>query len=202
MKRKLKIRIGITLLVIFVLSVFVSVLRIGYCLRLNVGSEALNAWGAYLTGCATMLIALAAIFGGSWAYSDYRIRAVAEKSRWVLQLHEKLFERSGLKEVRRKLDYGDTEEIKELIKADMEGRQFTPAEQGKFDDFTDYLNFFELIARLQIIGQLDNEDIKASFNYYLGLLTKKRNPEIREYLIKEGFENLGKLLTDEYETQD
>jgi len=96
--------------------------------------------------------------------------------------------------VRRKLDYGDTDEIKMLIHRDAQGLPFSEAQQATFDLFTDYLNFFEFIARLKEIGQLTSDDIDATFNYYLILLTRARNPEIRQYLKKEGFENLDKLL--------
>jgi hypothetical protein len=130
---------------------------------------------------------------GFQALQDYRSKAVAEKSKWLLQLYEKLFENAQYKEVRRKLDYDDMEEIKKLIRADAERTKFTPAEQVAFDDFTDYLNFFELIARLKIIEQLTADDIKATFDYYLNLPVKQRNPEIRGYLVKEGFENLNEL---------
>lgn len=51
-----------------------------------------------------------------------------------------------------------------------------------------------------MIDQLTSADIRATFDYYLNLLTKQRNPEIREYLKKGGFENLDKLLL-EYESK-
>ncbi len=191
---------SLALLVIALLLYVTGVGYVGYCLHLKLGSEALSAWGAYITGSATLLLALAAVLGGSLAYSDYRTRAVAEKSKWILQLYEKLFEEGQLKDVRRQLDYDDTEEIKALIQADEERRVFTLDQQGKFDKFTDYLNFFELIARLKALGQLTDDDISATFDYYLKLLTVQRNPEIRKYLDKEGFENLGTLLRD-YESQ-
>jgi hypothetical protein len=192
---------GIALLAAILFMLLVTVAWLGRFLYVRHGSDFLNAAGAYLTGAATLLLSLAAILGGSLALIDYRARVVAEKSKWALQLYEKLFEEGQLKEVRRQLDYGDTKEIKELIKADEEGREFSEGQQGKFDRFTDYLNFFELVARLKAIGQLTDEDINATFDYYLRLLTKQRNPEIRQYLTREGFENLGKLLADEYETQ-
>jgi hypothetical protein len=184
---------GIVLLVIVLLLVLVGV---GYCIHLKLGSEGLNAWGAYLTGGSTLILSLAAVLGGSLALKDYRARAVAEKSKWLLQLYEKMFEEGQFKEVRRKLDYDDTDEIKALIKADLEGIEFTSDQQVKFDNFTDYLNFFELIAHLRDIGQLTSEDMSATFDYYLKLLIRKKNPEIRQYLRKEGFENLDRLLID------
>jgi len=184
------------LLIVVLLLVLIG---IGYRVHLNLGSEGLNAWGAYLTGGSTLILSLAAVLGGSLALRDYRARSVAEKAKWLLQLYEKMFEEGQFKEVRRKLDYDDSDEIKALIKADLDGIEFTSDQQVKFDNFTDYLNFFELIAHLRDIGQLTSEDISATFDYYLRLLTRQKNPEIRQYLSKEGFENLDRLLT-EYES--
>ena len=176
-------------------------IAVGYGIHLKLGSESLRAWGgAYLAGAATLILACAAIWAGLVGFQDYRYKVIAEKSKWLLQLYEKLFENAQYKEVRRKLDYDDTEEIKTLIRADAVGLKFTLDQQKQFDAFTDYLKFFELIARLTIIGQLSGEDIKATFDYYLHLLKKQRNPEIRGYLLKEGFENLNELLL-EYEKQ-
>lgn len=187
--------------VVAVLSLVVAaVVSSGYSVHARLGSEALNAWGAYLTGCASLILSCAAMVAGFQALRDYRSKTTGEKAKWLLQLYEKLFENPHLKEVRRKLDYDDTEELKALIHADSEGREFTSDQRVKFDAFTDYLNFFELIALLKKIGQLTSDDIKATFDYYLNLLTKARNPEIRQYLNKEGFENLDKLLL-EYESQ-
>jgi hypothetical protein len=174
---------------------------IGYCIHLQLGSEALNAWGAYLTGGATIVLSSVAIVAGFQGLREYRSRMIAEKSKWFLQLYEKLFENPQYKDVRRRLDYDDADEIKALLKADLGNQKFTFDQQVKFDEFTDYLNFFELIALLKAIGQLTSEDIRATFDYYLRLLTHQRNPEIRQYLKKEGFENLDKLL-NEYETED
>ncbi len=172
----------------------------GYCVRLKLGNESLNAWGAYLSGCGALALALAAFVAGFLAISDYHSRMLAEKSKWLLQLYEKLFENPQYKDVRRKLDYGDTDEFKMLIQRDAQNLEFTEAQQAKFDAFTDYLNFFEFIARLKEIGQVTSEDLDATFDYYLKLLTRARNPEIRQYLRKDGFENLDKLLL-EYESQ-
>ena len=118
----------------------------GYGIHLKLGSESLNAWGAYLAGCGALALALAAIVAGFLAISDYRSRVLAEKSKWFLQLYEKLFENPQYKHVRRKLDYGDMDEIKVLIRHDAQNLEFSEAQQTIFDQFTDYLNFFEFIA--------------------------------------------------------
>ncbi|MGB7284647.1 MAG: hypothetical protein WBE13_20440 [Candidatus Acidiferrum sp.] len=195
--------IGVFVLgVVVVLSIMLAVaVPVGYCVHATLGHEALNAWGTYLTGCASLILSCAAIVAGFLGLRDYRSKATAEKSKWLLQLYEKLFEDPKYKDVRQKLDYGDTDEIKSLIKIDQENKEFTPAQRVQFDAFTDYLNLFELIAHLKEIGQLTSEDIKATFDYYLNLLTRERNPEIRQYLENTGFENLGKLLKEEYEKQ-
>jgi hypothetical protein len=186
------------MLLIFVLLVF-ALACFGYCIHLRLGSEALSAWGTYMVGGATLILSFAAILGGFLALNDYQTKAVAEKAKWLLQLYETLFEGGQFKSVRRKIDYDDIEEIKALIEADRMDVEFTPDQRVKFDEFTDYLNFFEFIAHLKKIEQLTSEDIRATFDYYLRLLTVKRNPEIRQYLKKEGFENLDRLLI-EYES--
>jgi hypothetical protein len=182
----------------FCVLVLLVAIGSGYGIHLKLGSEALNAWGAYLSGCGALTLALAAIVAGFLAINDYRSRVLAEKSKWFLQLYEKLFENPQYKHVRRKLDYGDVDEIKMLIRHDAQNVEFSESQQTTFDEFTDYLNFFEFIAHLKEIGQVTSDDINASFDYYLRLITKARNPEIRQYLKKEGFENLDKLLL-EYE---
>jgi hypothetical protein len=190
---------NLAIIAVCVLVLIVAIAS-GYCLHLKLGSESVNGWGAFLSGCGALTLALATIVAGFFAVSDFRSRVLAEKSKWFLQLYEKLFENPQYKHVRRKLDYADTEEIKMLIRRDAESKEFTEAERTVFDEFTDYLNFFEFVAHLKEVGQLTSQDINATFDYYLRLLTKQRNPEIRGYLKKEGFENLDKLLL-EYEGQ-
>ena len=46
--------------------------------------------GTYLSGCGALTLALAAIVAGFLAISDYRTRVLAEKSKWFLQLYEKM----------------------------------------------------------------------------------------------------------------
>jgi hypothetical protein len=183
------------------LALIALILLIGCIVHLKLGAEGLNAWGAYLSGCATLLLSLAAIVTGAQGLKQYRAKISGDKAKWLFQLYEKLFEHTQYKDVRRKLDYDDTAEIKSLIAKDKNGQAFQPAERVAFDVFTDYLNFFEMIAHLREAGQLTSSDIRATFDYYLRLLTKRRNPEIREYLKKDGFESLDKLLL-EYEGQE
>lgn len=172
----------------------------GYCIHLQLGSEALNAWGTYLTGTATIVLSCAAIMTGFLAVREYGARTNAEKARWLYQLYEKFFENNSYKHVRRKLDYDHVEEIEGLIQMVGQNKSLSSDQEAHFDEFTDYLNFFEMIGLLKKLGQLTSADIRATFDYYLRLLTNKRNPQIRQYLVREGFENLDRLLV-EYEKE-
>jgi hypothetical protein len=185
--------------IVFLLMALLGVVVIsGYGIHCQLGSNALNAWGTWLTGCATLIVSGTAIFAGIQGLQEYRAKLAADKAKWLFQLYEKLFENGQYKSVRRKLDYDDTSELKALIDKDKNNQEFEPAERVTFDEFTDYLNFFEMIAHLKEAHQLTSADVRATFDYYLRLFTRRRNPEIREYLKKEGFESLDKLLF-EYE---
>jgi hypothetical protein len=166
-----------------------------------VESKTLGEWGEYLTGTATLVLACGAVVGLIQGLRDYRSKIDVEKAKWFLQLYEKFFEHNQYKAVRRRLDYDETDKINQLIAAASQGHKFSTDEQIEFDDFTDYLNFFELIALLKKTGQLTSDDIKAGFEYYLRLLTKGQNPVIRRYLVEAGFKNLDRLL-EEYESQN
>jgi hypothetical protein len=183
------------------LLLVLALAQLGYCIHLKLGSDALYAWGSFITGIATLMLSLAAIVGGLLTVNDYAHKVSTEKAKWLFQLYEKLFENGPYKEIRRKIDFDDLEEIKRLIKMDRENLQFADNEKTEFDQFTDYLNFFEFIAYLHENNQLTSKDIKSTFEYYLRLLTGDKNPEIRGYLEKEGFEKLTALLAKEYETQ-
>lgn len=180
--------------------VFVAILLgaiaipVGYSIHWKLGAEDLNAWGTFLTGLGTLAISVTAIVASVQGLQDFRGKVAQEKAKWLFQLYEKLFEQPQYKNIRRQIDYKDTAEIKKLIAKDKSGQLFEESEKTYFDNFTDYLNFFEMVAHLKDAGQLTDADVQTTFDYYLRLLTKQENPEIREYLKKEGFESLDKLL--------
>jgi hypothetical protein len=66
--------------------------------------------------------------------------------------------------------------------------------QDEPEEFTDFLNFFELVAYLKKRGNLSRRDIEALLGYYFTLLEK--DPLIRDYIRnpKNGFEQLDSLL--------
>ena len=61
-------------------------------------------------------------------------------------------------------------------------------------EFTDFLNFFELVAYMGSQKTLSESDVEALLGYYLQLLTDKSN--LRDYIRdrKNSFENLNELL--------
>src|SRR5262245_1977863 len=108
-----------------------------------------------------------------------------ETARWALQLWEKFYEKETFKSIRAVLDCdgGQESEANKLVE-----------EQSA--DFTDYLNFFELIAYLRKKSQLSDSDIDVLFSYYLGCL--KERTKVYEYIRdpKSGYEELARLLAD------
>ncbi len=138
---------------------------------------------------APILSFFAALGAAFWALFIYTSNARRERARWVENLYSRFFEKEELKKIRDIVDCdsGDSD-VAELV------REESP-------QWTDYLNFFELVAYLQVSGQLEEEDVNALFAYYLGCL-KKHKP-VMDYISNEskGFEQLKKLLS-KIETQD
>lgn len=104
-----------------------------------------------------------------------------ERARWLASLYEKFYEKDHLKKVREVLDSKSAtlQEIKQKV-ADV--------------DLSDYLNFFEFVAVLRKSRQLEYEEIEHLFGYYLNCLRDK--PEMRDYIVRNGYELLEELLRD------
>ena len=127
---------------------------------------------SYLAGAAA---AVSAVF-------VYRNNSRRERARWVESLYSRFFEKSELKQVRDALDCdSDDAKVNALVTEESSG-------------WTDYLNFFELVAYLRESKQLAAEDVKALFEYYIGCL--KRHRVVVDYIRDEtkGFKYLRRLL--------
>ncbi len=124
-----------------------------------------------------------AIVGVIVAVFTYRANARRERAKWAVQLFEKFYESDQYKHVRDLLDSEDDKPADDLVK-------------GQAAEFTDYLNFFELVAYMTAIGQIDSSDVLALFHYYLRSL--KRHRSVMRYLNnpETGFERLSKLLNN------
>ncbi len=125
------------------------------------------------------LVGVAAAVGAAWTYHKNSAR---QRAQWAVQLYEKFYESDRYRKTRDALDCeSDTADISNLVRA--EG-----------PEFTDYLNFFELMAYLSESNQVSKDDILALFHYYLQCM--KRHQAIMKYIQDEqkGFERLRALL--------
>jgi hypothetical protein len=127
--------------------------------------------------------------GGAFvALLTYWKNANTRRAEFLWNLHKFFFVDETYKTVRRVFD--DTSE-----QAATKRHEFVNAEP---EEFTDFLNFFELVAYLNERKNLSRRDVKALLGYYLTLL--ERYPYIREYIRdpKNGFEQLDSLLAKLY----
>jgi hypothetical protein len=117
-----------------------------------------------------------------FAFFVYKSNARRERARWVESLYSRFFEEGELKRVRDILDCAaDDADVEALV--NKEG-----------SDWTDYLNFFELVAYLQESKQLERQDVSALFDYYLGCLRRHRSTVSYIRDESKGFKYLRKLL--------
>jgi hypothetical protein len=113
-----------------------------------------------------------------FAVKTYWDNSQRERAKWVVSLYEKFFEENRYKKIREMLD--DTQnvgEIEALVKSESA-------------EFTDYLNFFELVTFLIKTKQLSESDVLSLFHYYLRCL--KGQEAVMKYVNnqKNGFEQL------------
>lgn len=124
-------------------------------------------------------VAICAAIG---AVLTYRNNSRRERAKWVAQLYEKFYESNRYKTMRDKLDCPtDSDDVKTSVK-------------NEDSEFTDYLNFFELVAFLIQTKQIHKSDVLKVFQYYLACL--KRHPSVVQYVNNKanGFEQLRDLL--------
>jgi len=122
------------------------------------------------------------VFAALLAVWTYRNNSTRERAQWAVQLYEKFYESDQYRRMREALDCAsNTREVSDLVGSERA-------------DFTDYLNFFELMAYLAESKQLSKGDILALFDYYLRCL--KRHDVVMRYIENEqkGFERLSALL--------
>jgi hypothetical protein len=120
------------------------------------------------------------------AVATYQRNTKTKRAEWLLALHAKFFESAHYKKMRHIIDY--------------EPAAFTTLRdcvaQGGSDElveeFVDYLNFFEFIASLWKMGQLETDEVAMMFEYYLNNLGA--HPFIVDFIAAQGFESLAELL--------
>lgn len=180
-----------------IVAIILSCVGAGCAVYHWLGQSALAAWGSYVTGWGTMILGLAALYAGVQAVREYRARARLERGRWMTELFHKFYEgKGGYRLIRQKIDYDDLQDVFALIRKDVSGDTFSQEEKDLFDQFTDYLNFFEYVAYLVGEEQLKaSSDVGTMFQYYLTRMARiKESNRLSEYIKDNGFERLQKLL--------
>jgi len=149
-----------------------------------VSSSALLEWLKALGG-------VVALVGLAVALVTYRRSVRTRRAEWLASLHEKFFESDRYREVRRVLDYHSEPEYLELANAVAAGTHHPLG-----DELYRYLNFFELLAGLRLLGQISDEEIVGLFDYDLRLI--KQHEFVANALNPQGFERLAALLESKH----
>lgn len=114
---------------------------------------------------------------------NYHKQGQIKRGEWLKSLFEKFYENEKYKEVRRWLDSGELDK-----KVDINDLNISKEEEL----YTDFLNFFEFIAKLEADHHLQQKDVTDLFEYYLNKL--KASKISSQWIEKYGFEKLRNLL--------
>lgn len=131
---------------------------------------------------AATISALGTALAAGFAAFVFRRNSALNRAKWALDLYEKFYEATTLKQMRDRLDcLSDLDSVNEIVIREEPG-------------FTDYLNFFEFIAFLRKSKQLKDSEIEALFGYYLDCLD--RHDRVKKYIANtaNGYEGLADLL--------
>ena len=139
------------------------------------------AWAKTL---APILLAAVPIVTLVFAVRTYRLNSRTKVAEFLLKLHQSFFVDATYSKMRQTLD--DESPTGPATIAALVAQE--PI------DFTDFLNFFELVAYMSKRGDLRQPDVDALFGYYLRILTT--NPDLHAYITikSKSFEHLNALL--------
>lgn len=143
-------------------------------------SGSLLQWNAVLQ-LASYVVGIVAVVYVARTYRDNSLR---EHAKWAVQLYEKFYEEQNYKGIRERLDSTANIDIVQAIVLEQD------------PDFTDYLNFFEMVTGLAKTKQLSRDDVLRLFQYYLQCL--KRHDAVMSYINDpdNGYETLRAFLTE------
>jgi hypothetical protein len=160
-----------------------------YRLHVRLGAEDLSGW---------VLVGLMAIYAAVQGVKEYRGRTRTERMRWLEEFYERFYENKRFRVIRQLIDFDDFAGIRSLLERDkVSEASFDQLERDLFDDFTDYLNFFEMLVYLGNRGQILEEELESMFGYYLRSLTLVAGAEeLLEYLGRAKFRNLRVFLVN------
>jgi hypothetical protein len=114
----------------------------------------------------------------------YRSNSKRERAKWAVQLYEKFYENETYKNMRQALELdADLAAVQKLV-------------VNEDTEFTDYLNFFEMVVGLAEDGQLPKDKVLRLFRYYLRCL--KYHEEVTRYVSDptKDYETLNAFLAE------
>ena len=131
-----------------------------------------------------ILLAVVPVVTLVFAARTYKLNSRTKVAEFLLKLHQSFFVDATYSKMRQTLDEESatgSELIGSLVK-----------QEGV--EFTDFVNFFELVAYMNQRGDLQAADVYALFGYYLRILTT--NADLRGYIRDKSrsFEHLNALL--------
>ncbi len=139
---------------------------------------------AWVKVLGPILLAVVPIVTLIFAARTYRLNSRTKVAEFLLKLHQSFFVDATYSKMRQTLDVESTP-ASELISSLVRQEDV---------EFTDFLNFFELVAYMNQRGDLQVADVYALFGYYLRILTT--NADLRGYIRDKSrsFEHLNALL--------
>ncbi len=139
-----------------------------------------------VTAFSTLLIAIATFVVGIPAYWQYKKNTEIRNTELLISLYHKFFENKGdLKVVRKWIDSVPVKNKENFEKVKRDDETFE-------EKFTDYLNFFQLMVVLKNSGQIQENEIRQMFHYYLKLI--KQSDFIMAYLKTYDYKVLEEFL--------
>jgi hypothetical protein len=119
---------------------------------------------------------------GIAAYLQFKKNTEIKRAEFLMKLYKNFYESKHLEKIS---EWVDSEENKTQ-------ENFDKMLKDRETEFTDFLNFFQLIVILKNMGQLEEKEIKQMFHYYLKLI--KNNEFIMIYLSKYYYNELSDYL--------
>ena len=142
---------------------------------------------------ASVVTALSFIVASIIALISLRVNNRLRRTDLLNALFEKFFYQSKYAEIRKHIDYSSKHE--DLMKQLEESLiNHNKNEEDLEEKCVDFFNFFEFIAVLWKLKQLQIKEIKYMFEYYIKMLDN--NPYTKRYIEENGFENLLDLIKE------
>ncbi len=140
---------------------------------------------------ASVVTALSFIVASIIALISLRVNNRLRRTDLLNALFEKFFISSKYAEIRKHIDYSSKhEDLMKLLEEALINRKKEDLEEK----CVDFFNFFEFIAVLWKLKQLQIKEIKYMFEYYIKMLDN--NPYTKRYIEENGFENLLDLIKE------